>query len=250
MRYATIPAWTYVMLIVMGVGFICGAVPFWLFVPVSGHAVAVIWVLMGLGFVVFSMRALAGRRDDDRIRRQGIRATATLLSANYTGMTVNNVPQFALHLRIDGNGPSYETKIKLLTFNPPSDGSTMSVRVDPQRRQHVVLADDTDDAASNGTTVSAASSTAPTITAGDGSQIAALVAEALRRAQSGAPGSSMVVNPDGSRTITSTTVEAGGAPPAAADTVRLLGQLDKLHSSGAIDDAEFDSLKRKLLGEP
>jgi hypothetical protein len=57
------------------------------------------------------------------------------------------------------------------------------------------------------------------------------------------------VNADGSRTITSTSVQIGGAPGDTAETVRLLGELEKMRASGSLGDAEFDSLKRKLLGE-
>jgi len=149
MRYATTPGWVYVMLIVMGVGFVGGSVGFMRFVPQpTGGIVGAIWLVMGAGFVFFSALALRGRRDDARIRREGTRATATVLAARMTGMLVNNVPQWALRLRIDGAGPSYETKLKLLTYTPPDNGASMSVRIDPQRREHVVLSDDDADPSS------------------------------------------------------------------------------------------------------
>jgi hypothetical protein len=238
-RYTTTPRWVYVMLIVMGIGFAAGAVPFWLFVPVSGHFVAVIWLLMGFGFVFFSLRALGGRRDDERIRREGLRATATLLSATTTGWMINNVPQWALKLRIDGAGASYETTMKLTTFNPPPNGASFSVRVDPLKKEHIVMADDTDDATSPGVTVLDAR----------GTDVGATVLDALRRSGILEGNGTTTVNAGGSRTITSTSVTTGGAPSDAAETVRLLGELDRLHASGTIGDAEFDTLKRKLLGE-
>jgi len=204
MRYASSPAWVYVMLIVMGLGFMAGAVGFILFVPApTGIVVGVIWLLMGGGFVFFSVRALRGRRDDERIRAQGTAATATLLSANLTGLTINNVPQWVLRLRIEGAGSPYETTLKLLTYNPPSNGATMGVRIDPLRRNHVVLSDDDD-------VTPAAPSTASTFTFDGGSP-------------------------------TSQTEPA--------ETVRLLADLDRMRASGALGDAEFDTLKRKLLGE-
>src|SRR5665213_1591044 len=90
-----------------------GAVAFILFVPQpTGAIVGVIWLLMGGGFVFFSIRALRGRKDDERIRREGTPATATLLTANTTGMLINNVPQWELRLRIDGAGASYEATMK------------------------------------------------------------------------------------------------------------------------------------------
>jgi len=41
---------------------------------------------------------------------------------------------------------------------------------------------------------------------------------------------------------------AGGQPDA-AETVRLLAELDRLHADGTPRDDQFDALKRKLLGE-
>ncbi|MDP9104415.1 MAG: hypothetical protein M3N49_00545, partial [Candidatus Eremiobacteraeota bacterium] len=143
MRYQTIPRWTYVMLIVMGLGFIAGAVAFVLFVPApTGAIVGAIWLVMGAGMAFFSLRALRGGADDDRIRREGTAATATVLSVNTTNWTVNNVPQWKLQLRIDGAGAPYETTLKLLTYNPPDDGASFGVRVDPLKRDHVVLSGD------------------------------------------------------------------------------------------------------------
>jgi hypothetical protein len=263
MRYTTTPRWVYVMLIVMGIGFALGAIPFWLFVPVSGRFVALIWFLMGFGFVFFSLRALAGRSDDDRIRREGLRATATVLSANTTGWMINNVPQWKLTLRIDGTGASYQTTMKLTTFNPPSNGDSFSVRVDPQKKEHVVFASDADDQPAVRSTLAGVTpdwprtAAAPGVAVVDarGTDVGNAVLDALRRAgmldgNAAADGHPAVtVNPDGSRTITSTSVTTSGAPSEAAETVRLLAELDRMHASGTVGDAEFDTLKRKLLGE-
>jgi hypothetical protein len=260
MRYATTPAWVYVMLIVMGLGFMAGSAGFALWVPPpAGPLVCVIWIVMGAGFVFFSLRALRGRRDDARILREGTRATATLLSAKTTGWVVNNVPQWALRLRIDGAGAPYETTLKLQTYNPPSNGATMAVRVDPLRREHVVLSDDDAGATSPGSAPAIVSpgmtAVAPGVTVLDarGTDIGATVLDALRRAGMLDGNATATVNADGSRTITSASYTVDGAaqgtPADPAETVRLLGELDRMHASGALGDAEFDALKRKLLGE-
>jgi hypothetical protein len=248
MRYATTPGWVYVMLIVMGIGFMGGAGAFILFVPQpTGAIVGAIWLVMGAGFVFFSVRALRGRRDDEHIRREGTPATATLLSAQTTGMIINNVPQWKLRLRIDGAGTSYETTLKLNTYSPPGNGATFAVRIDPVRRQHVVLADDGDAGASApnaaGLTGGVLADTSPI----GSPELAAAVTAALQ--QAGRSGTTSTLNADGSRTITATTIDAGGGAPDAAETVRLLSELDRMHASGALGDAEFDALKRKLLGE-
>ena len=63
MRSATVPSWTFVMLIVMGFGFTAGAVAFFLFAPApTGAIVGGVWLLMGTAMEFFSWRALRGLR--------------------------------------------------------------------------------------------------------------------------------------------------------------------------------------------
>ena len=185
MRYQRIPRWTMIMLVVMGLGFAAASIAFFLFVPQpTGAIVGTIWLLMGGGMAFFALRSLKGSSDDDRIAREGSAATATVLAATTTGWTINNVPQWKLRLRIDGLGAPYETTLKLLTYTPPQNGASYGVRVDPLKRDHVVLSGD--DAA-----------------------------------------------PAASR--------------AAADTVRLLADLDRMRADGSLSDAEFAAIKAKLL---
>ncbi|HYW54803.1 MAG TPA: SHOCT domain-containing protein [Dongiaceae bacterium] len=243
MRYARSPGWVYLMLIVMGIGFTLGSFAFDLFIPApAGPMVGVIWFLMGAGFVFFSLRVLRGRRRDEEIRRTGTRATATLISATTTGWTINNVPQWALRLQIDGAGAPYETTLKLLTFNPPSNGATFGVRIDPMDSKHVVMSDDDDASAPP------AQGTTPAF-GGNAPQIEAAVVSALRQAGLAGDGATTTLNPDGCRTITSTTISSSGDPTDPADTVRLLADLDRMRASGALGDAEFEQLKRKLLDQ-
>jgi hypothetical protein len=247
-----IPRWTYVMLLVMGLAFVIGAFGFILFVPApTGVIVGGIWLVVFGGMAFFSLRALRGRADDDRIRRQGTAATATLLSAAPTGLTINNVPQWKLRMRIEGAGAPYEATLKLLTYTPPNNGASFGVRVDPVKREHIVLSDDDDSSAAAlasayGTGAGAgatASSAAP--------RVQAAVLEALRQAGLAA-GETAVVNPDGSRTITTSSVTYGGdgsdgGTPDTADTVRLLADLDRMRASGSLTEAEFEAIKAKLL---
>ena len=239
MRYQTIPRWTMVMLVVMGLGFVAGAFAFVLFVPEpTGAIVGGIWLVMGGGMAFFAMRVLRGRADDERVRREGTAATATVLSATTTGWTINSVPQWKLRLRVDGAGASYETTVKLLTYTPPENGASFGVRVDPLKRDHVVLGGDDDASAARG---SAQTSAAP--------QVQAAVLDALRQAGLAA-GETAIVNPDGSRTIRSSSVTFGGnenGAPDAADTVRLLADLDRMRASGSLTESEFEAIKAKLL---
>lgn len=272
MRYFSTPAWVNVMLIVMGLVFAAaGAAAIVLVGPSPKPAEIIfgaIFLATGAGLVIFPVLALRERRDDERIRREGTAATATLLAAKPTGLFVNEVPQWALRLRIDGVGAAYEATLKLLTYDPPPTGTTMGVRVDPVRREHVVLSDDPANAAPGAGAVQLGAG-------GMSPQVEAALAAALRQAGIGGAGTTSTINPDGSRTITTTTIttgtgavtgtasgaddtgvanaasdaDGGGAAPDAAETVRLLADLDRMHASGALGDAEFDALKRKLLGE-
>ena len=239
MRYQTIPRWTYIMLAVMGLAFVVGAFGFILFVPApTGAIVGGIWLVVFGGMTFFSLRALRGRADDERIRREGTPATATVLSATTTSLVINNVPQWKLRLRIDGLGASYETALKLLTYTPPDNGASFSVRVDPLKHEHVVFADD--DVA--GAARAAASPAAP--------HVQAAVLDALRQAGLAA-GENAVVNADGSRTITSSSVTFRGGDTGTmgtADTVRLLADLDRMRADGSLSEAEFAAVKAKLLG--
>ena len=239
MRYQTIPRWTYVMLVVMGLGFVVGAFAFILFVPApTGAIVGGIWLVVFGSMAFFGMRALRGRADDERIRREGTAATATVLSATTTSLLINNVPQWKLRLRIDGLGASYEADLKLLTYTPPDNGASFGVRVDPLKHEHVVFADDDVASVPRG---AAASPAAP--------QVQAAVLDALRQAGLAA-GETAVVNADGSRTITTSSVSFDGADenaPDAADTVRLLADLDRMRASGSLTESEFEAIKAKLL---
>ena len=221
MRYQTIPRWTYIMLVVMGLCFVAGAFAFILFVPApTGAIVGGIWLVVFGGMAFFGLRALRGRADDERIRREGTPATATVLSATTTGLTINNVPQWKLRLRIGGLGASYETALKLLTYTPPDNGASFGVRVDPLNHDHVVLSGDDDAASAHGA------------------------------AATSAAGEAAVVNADGSRTITTSSVsfgDAGAGAPDAGDTVRLLADLDRMRASGSLTESEFEAIKAKLL---
>jgi len=254
MRYSTTPAWVHVMLIVMGLGFAVAAIGLLLFVREPVGAInGGIWLVVGAGMAFFAFRALKGQRNEDRIRREGTAATATLLDAKTTGWFINRVPQWALRLRIDGAGASYETTLKMLTYNPPMTGATFSVRIDPARREHIVLADDQAAASDSVSAIRAALAGS----SGNASQVQAALEAALKQAGL-AGGESAVVNPDGSRTITMTATTLGsdngtegeaGASHDPAETIHLLADLERMRASGALGQSEFDTLKQKLLGE-
>ncbi|MDQ6943518.1 MAG: hypothetical protein M3169_13530, partial [Candidatus Eremiobacteraeota bacterium] len=138
MHYQIIPRWVFVMLIVAGLAVGTGGLTFLVLVPpAAGVIVGVIWLAIGSAMTFFSLRGLREAGDDDRLRRDGITAAATVLSTAQTHVTIDNVPRWAIRVRIDGLAVPYETTLKLLTQTPPADGARFEVRVDPLEHDHV-----------------------------------------------------------------------------------------------------------------
>jgi hypothetical protein len=86
----------------------------------------------------------AGKRAE-RLRLHGIRGTADVLAIKPTGMTINDVPQMALTLRIripDADPYEASTSMLLGPGSPITPGVTVPVRVDPEDRKQVILETD------------------------------------------------------------------------------------------------------------
>lgn len=231
MLFEIIPRWAYMLLSGAGLAIVAGALAFVAFVPPpAGVIIGVIWLLIGGAMAFFALRGLRKSGDDDRLRRDGAAATATVLSAVSTHVTINDVPRWAIRVRVDGLDAPYETTLKLLTHTPPANGVTFGVRVDLLDRDHVVVAAGAEDPV-------APEAGPETAAAADAGQ-AGLAA-----------GETAVLNADGSRTIT--TSQAAGDHAVAADTPsdteRLLAALEHLRESGSYSQAEYDLVKAKLL---
>jgi hypothetical protein len=76
-----------------------------------------------------------------RLALTGERAKAQVLSAGPTGLSINNVPQFAFTLLVQrpGAGAPYQAKAKMLGASHIHQGATVSVLVDPQDPSSVIL---------------------------------------------------------------------------------------------------------------
>jgi hypothetical protein len=135
----------YIVLLVIGASFVLGDVVLLIGAPQSVGVVGWVWLAMSSAFILLAVQRLASARGDDRVRRCGIRARGTVLSVKPTRATVNRVPQWAIELRVESGGDPYDATLKAATGVPPAAGSSFTVRVDPQRRDHVVLAPDDDD---------------------------------------------------------------------------------------------------------
>jgi len=229
MRYQKIPRWTYLLLVAAGAAIVAGALAFVFFVPPpAGVLVGVFWLVIGGAMAFLAMRGLRTSREDDRLRRDGAAAMATVLSAAPTHVMIDNVPQWAIRVRIDGLNAPYETTLKLLTYTPAAAGTTFEVRVDLLEHQHVVVAAGGD---------------------GDGDDEAPTAA-VVDEGQAGlAAGEIAIVNADGSRTITMSpaTGDRAAGTAESSDTVRLLAALERLRANGSYNEAEYQLVKAKLL---
>jgi len=92
-----------------------GGVLFWVFLPQIGIGqiwVAVAAVLLAV-YGVITLKVNRGRARTERLVREGLPGSATILEAQGTGVAVNHRPQVRLRLRVEVRGrPPYETEIR------------------------------------------------------------------------------------------------------------------------------------------
>ena len=88
--------------------------------------------IFAVGFGPSAMRALRNRR----IRRTGVRMTATVISSTKTGLMVNYVPQYEVTVRLPTGDT---TKVILLAYAGMSPGMELQVIVDPANHGKAVV---------------------------------------------------------------------------------------------------------------
>jgi hypothetical protein len=139
--------WTWYFLIGLGLCFLAGAALVALFAQ-GGVVVAWIWtVLCGVGGY-----ALWKQRDERDLLATGVKATATVIGVQNSGVRINGVPRFTIALRVDRPGAPFEAKIGALTYSPAAIGSVMDVCYDPKNVKHIAFVD-ADASAADPTTV-------------------------------------------------------------------------------------------------
>lgn len=108
----------------------------------------IVWILLQLlilgAIFVFMDRQ---KRRAVYFRMNGIPGTATILSADTTGVTVNDMPQIELQLEIEVPGRNRYTIIDRRCWNPLAlaglqNGAQLAVRVDPQHPKQIMFVDD------------------------------------------------------------------------------------------------------------
>lgn len=169
--------WTGLLLLLVSVGCVVGMALFGVGAAVAGVIPAVIRLRPALSVSLASFSGICGtlafvclmilpttlpmggiftavghalRKSAKRARRlrlHGIRGTARVLSLRPTGMSVNDVPQMELALRVQlPDTAPFETKTSLLL--PPhlaarfASGITVAVRADPDDHREVILESD------------------------------------------------------------------------------------------------------------
>ena len=108
----------------------------------------IVWIflqllIMGAIFVFMNRQ----KRRAVYFRENGIPGTATILSADTTGTTVNDMPQIELKLEIEAPGRNRYTITDKRCWNPPSlaglqKGARLPVLVDPRRPKKIMFPDD------------------------------------------------------------------------------------------------------------
>jgi hypothetical protein len=90
----------------------------------------------GVGIPIYRSGARA-----KRLAMNGERAQAQVLTARTTGLSINNVPQYAFTLLVQraGAAPPYQATVKALGAGHIAPGTTVSVLVDPQDPTSVIF---------------------------------------------------------------------------------------------------------------
>jgi hypothetical protein len=203
---------------------------------------------------------------EDSFEKRAVRANGTVLEVMRPALGMNVITNDAyinrtLRIRVerpDGVAP-YEAKVAgtFMFGDIPGPGDSVALLVDPRKADHIEFVTDGTPADPNaagqgaGTGLGGGPDTAspyPTVTAESARAHARQAAEQLAAlsAQMAAARGAGVATADA-------TANAGGG--AATDTgdpgasvAASLAELDRLHTSGALSDAEFASAKGKLLG--
>ena len=106
-------------------------------------SIGVIWVLVALGLLWYARRQEKKAAHNDWIFRQGLRGTATVLSAG-SGATVNEMPLMSLRLELDVPGQGRrEVKrreiMPVFAANRMETGMILPVYVNPRDPSEFVL---------------------------------------------------------------------------------------------------------------
>ncbi|MDQ5808123.1 MAG: SHOCT domain-containing protein [Actinomycetota bacterium] len=121
--------------------FLVGGIIFWVTIP--DIFLGQIWVIVALGLLVLYLVIGRAARRKQELLEQGVRGIATILSAEQTGVYINEQPQVRLHLRIDAPGmETYEVTrnevVPLIALGRIGQGQ-LSVSVDPNDPENVAI---------------------------------------------------------------------------------------------------------------
>ena len=115
---------------------------------------SMVWIMRVLGawFVIFPIIVLLGKRikrkkEEEKksfFLKNGIKATATLLSANRTGVFLNKVPQIMFEFKIDSEGKKEFTTtakkyIRFIDLSEISEGMKIPAYIHPENDGKIFL---------------------------------------------------------------------------------------------------------------
>ena len=193
---------------------------------------AVIWIALGLFFLVLGFRSARKDKEDKKLLRTGMRANAIVTDVRDTGVTVNQSPRVELTLQVLPDGaPAFELKAKRVVsrVSVPRVDETYAIRYDPEHPERFVW-DDSAPAVS-------VSRSAPITVSGTGGDLSAqLEAKGLdhERAQKVEEALAGVLQ--------------GNVSAGAQDPLDRLAKLADLKAKGVLTEAEFAAEKAKILG--
>ena len=245
--------------------FLIGGIAFWITTP--GIFIGQIWVGVAvLLIVIFALVGRAGARRD-RLIREGIHGTATVLGMEQTGVYINEQPQVHLRLRVEAPGITpYDVERKevvpMLALGSLSQGQ-LSVAIDPEDHDRVVV-----DWGAVAAPMTLATPDGRTISV-DKPAARAEVSAALRKHQVGTSGEVSIrdnpvvrqevwsilehhgydVSADGRSGAAASTPSPAASPEPERDPVQALEDLKEMRDKKLITEAEFQVKKRELLAD-
>jgi hypothetical protein len=112
--------------------------------PPAGFLIAgVVFVLVGASLFAVGFMFSQSSSNAQRLQAVGIPGTATVISAQDTGMTINDNPRVNLTLQVAAGGNTYQASTSVtvprLQVGRLAPGSVLAIKVDPAKPSDMVI---------------------------------------------------------------------------------------------------------------
>ena len=226
--------------------------------------IGALFAIIGWVFVAIDKAMLNAAQHREHLLHFGTQGQATITDVQDTGVTINNSPRLRVTARIEAQGEAPFEVSKAMLFSRvafPRIGEVWSVRFDPNNHQDFTFAPTQSFVtAPDATNAPPQQNVANTVSAAISLRFALgdpALKDRLRQAHSAEEAREIlrsVLGPQvdamkiGFQSKDSATAGAGAAP-SAMDIVGQLERLTILRDKGALTPEEFETEKRKILGE-